>query len=518
MAEGTDGGCSKESGEPPLRVLELFAGIGGWRLALEAALPPGSVATFAPYDSGPHCSEIYALNFGEPCCRRNIEQLEPRELEGFDIWLMSPPCQPFSTTKDAKQGDLGDKRCKALDHLCAVLPRLAHPPRFVALENVKGFKGSAACAKWRGALEATGFTCRQLLLDLADFGTPNHRTRFYLLAERSQRFAICDRDVAEGAEVLRCGTVLREPEDTGRADADAGGLESHWEPLPPGVLARGPWARLRREEIEAAHSLARAARSAGRVADADAAFQDLRHNFSIRLAELRSCAGTAKGTLEPWLLDGAAGSWKLLPLPKASPDAFVVAFDGDAFKVESFLADAALRGDEPGVSWSRAGPSSTTRRVAEFLDGGPAEKELLVPAAVLAKPFARGLSYVGPDDARTFCFTGHYGKVMHKSSGSLLYLPSDEAAEAKPLDRDALPQAFEAVRFFSPREILNILGFPSWFVVPRDMALAHRYKSVGNSIAVTVAARLLEALLPCQGKGTYPPRASALAGAPTSGQ
>eukprot|EP00913_Durusdinium_trenchii_P020750 g19490.t1 len=93
-------------GCPPrqkLQVLELFAGIGGWRLALDSAACGASISA---YDSGPHCSEVYAQNFGESCCRRNIEQLGLKELDGFDLWLMSPPCQPFSTTREAKQRDL----------------------------------------------------------------------------------------------------------------------------------------------------------------------------------------------------------------------------------------------------------------------------------------------------------------------------------------------------------------------------------------------------------------------------
>merc|ERR1719158_258572 len=108
------------------RVLELFSGIGGWRLSLPRELEVGEVVA---YDSGEHCNAIYALNFGvkiQP--RRNIEHLSPTELNGFDIWLMSPPCQPFTATKDAGQKDMGDARCKGLLHLAAVLPQLDDKP------------------------------------------------------------------------------------------------------------------------------------------------------------------------------------------------------------------------------------------------------------------------------------------------------------------------------------------------------------------------------------------------------
>merc|ERR1712232_1174278 len=99
---------------------------------------------------------------------------------------------------------------------------------------------------------------------------------------------------------------------------------------------------------------------------------------------------------------------------------------------------------------------------------------------------------VEPTDVLSFCFTGHYGKVLHKSSGSLLHLPANDRP---PLNRLAPEGAHGGVRFFSPKEILNMLGFPADFTLPTDMALKHRYKVVGNSIAVSVATQLLCLLL-----------------------
>merc|ERR1712194_149236 len=118
--------------------------------------------------------------------------------------------------------------------------------------------------------------------------------------------------------------------------------------------------------------------------------------------------------------------------------------------------------------------------------------ELIVSQTVLEKPFARGLSYVEPRDTQSFCFTGHYGKVLHKSSGSMFHLPSDGGV---PLDRNNPATVFGAVRFFAPKEILNLLGFQKPFTLPKEMHLKHRYKVVGNSIAVTVCSELLRLLL-----------------------
>eukprot|EP00397_Hematodinium_sp_SG-2012_P068346 GEMP01110474.1.p1 GENE.GEMP01110474.1~~GEMP01110474.1.p1 ORF type:complete len:138 (+),score=19.77 GEMP01110474.1:69-482(+) len=112
---------------------------------------------------------------------------------------------------------------------------------------------------------------------------------------------------------------------------------------------------------------------------------------------------------------------------------------------------------------------------------------------VLAKPYARGLSYVSDDTYRSFCFTGHYGKVMHKSSGSLYYA----APEGRILDKTKLPEFHGTLRLFTPREVLNFLGFPSRFALPSedDMPLHRQYKAVGNSISITVTTQLLALLL-----------------------
>lgn len=490
-----------------LRVCELFAGLGGWRVALESMLPEGVHAKVTAYDSGPHCSEVYALNFREQCSRRNIEQLEPAALEGFDLWAMSPPCQPFSTTKEAKQRDIKDRRCKALGHLCGVLPRLKQPPHWIILENVKGFKTSEACEMWRAALAEAGYGGLEFCLDLAVFGAPNHRTRYYLLAERSDRLPSLQRERSSACSVVQGDDEKIEeedcalPSDGGPESAEctghAGCAAVHGQPaddfLPPGVLVKGPWAQTWRSKIDAAHAATRAASS--KTAQEEA-FRHLRACFCGEFASAFPEVAPGIRVEAPDILAGVTG-WKLLPLPRSQPDAFLIAFDADRDAGRRLAAElSAQGGTTPDASWSWAGSAvKEPRYIAEYLLpreslSAAEQAELVVPLSVLEKPFARGLSYVEPCDVQSFCFTGHYGKVLHKSSGSLLHIPG-----GRPLDRSNPAASHGSVRFFSPKEILNVLGFPEGFQLPSDMELRHRYKVVGNSIAVTVASSLLRLLL-----------------------
>lgn len=464
----------------PLKVLELFAGIGGWALALKAALPSESALEVQAYDNAEHCTQIYEHNFGTPCSRRNIEQLGEQALDGFDIWVMSPPCQPFSTTREAKQRDLQDKRCKALEHLCNMLPRLPNPPRWITLENVKGFHGSDACGKLQAALRQAGFTFKDFLLDLATFSVPNHRTRYYLIAERSDRF---DRSQAMDEVVLSLEPVI----------GDA---------LPAGIMARGSWAQARRLELVAAQDQAR--KATGHEAKHEI-FGAHRTTFLEKMSSMQ------------WALPHVSSSnWMLLPLPKDTPDAFLLVFQdnvqaGDAFLAAAVADEHALPASE--LTWSKtnggveADGLEDGRCMSDFLEPSLSQaelQELVVSRDVLAKPFAKGLSFVDRSSRRSFCFTGHYGKVLHKSSGSMFYDPlqtgkcasGESGCEThQPLDRNDLQQHHGAIRFFSPKEILNLLGFPENYEYPPNMELKHRYKAAGNSIAVTVAAELLRVLL-----------------------
>lgn len=264
-----------------------------------------------------------------------------------------------------------------------------------------------------------------------------------------------------------------------------------------GVVARGPWAAARRVETDAAHVEARAA--VGREAK-EACFHGLRDRFRGELATL--CGDSSNNGSGGAAALADLGSWKLLPLPRHDKDAVLVVFDNDRGAGSAFLSELECKGvlQVPNsVAWESTEDSASPggRPLADFLEeealvSEQERRELEVPLEVLQKPYARGLSYTQPSDLQSFCFTGHYGQVLHKASGSLLFVPT----KSKPgLDKANLIAVHGSIRFFSPKEILNLFGFPKNFVMPPAMELRHRYKAVGNSIAVTVTTKLLQILL-----------------------
>ncbi|MDE3033834.1 MAG: DNA cytosine methyltransferase, partial [Acidobacteriota bacterium] len=165
-----------------MRVLELFSGLGGWRLAL------GNRGVVAAYDVNESANATYALNHGEAPKVRELATISLRELaaHGADTWLLSPPCQPFC--RMGNHGGLDDRRSRAFRHLMELFPELA--PERLVLENVGGFLGSDAHALLAAHLRAHGLHRLDLEACPSRFGLPNQRPRVYVVASRKPMKAL----------------------------------------------------------------------------------------------------------------------------------------------------------------------------------------------------------------------------------------------------------------------------------------------------------------------------------------
>jgi site-specific DNA-cytosine methylase len=161
----------------PLRILELFCGIGGC-----AAAVGERADVVAAVDINRVALSVYSRNFKHPVVVRTIETLAAQTFEDWDadLWWLSPPCQPY--TVRGRQLDVHDVRAASL---LAVLDRIAElRPVYVALENVAGFQGSRAHHRLRETLQSAGYEMREGIVCPTELGVPNRRPRFYLVASR----------------------------------------------------------------------------------------------------------------------------------------------------------------------------------------------------------------------------------------------------------------------------------------------------------------------------------------------
>ncbi len=161
---------------PELRIIELFAGIGG----LAAAWPEAKV--LAAIDINQLAQRVYQQNFSHRYYVQEIESLSIETLLGYsaECWWMSPPCQPF--TRRGSLRDLADPRCRAFAHIVSALQHCR--PAKLGLENVIGFENSQAHRLLIAQLETLGYHTRSCELCPSHMGWPNRRPRFYLLASQ----------------------------------------------------------------------------------------------------------------------------------------------------------------------------------------------------------------------------------------------------------------------------------------------------------------------------------------------
>jgi len=176
-----------------LRIVEFFAGMGGMRSAADVS--GLSFEVVAAYEISEICAKAYQHNFGsDEWFVKTIDSLSAEDLDKLeaDVWLMSPPCQPF--TRSGRQKDTEDNRTMALLNLVKVLGEMKRRPRFLLLENVIGFEQSGSRSQLISALAGLGWVCAEFALHPEDFGLPNRRPRYYgLFREHHPQSEVADR-------------------------------------------------------------------------------------------------------------------------------------------------------------------------------------------------------------------------------------------------------------------------------------------------------------------------------------
>ena len=183
--------------------LEFYAGVGGWRMALDEALREAETSRIdhtvclAALDHSDLCLQVYHHNFPAEnrvkACR--IEQIKTEQLTTewqADGWFMSPPCQPHTRQHDNQEADLHDPRSASFLQLCKVLSELPEEalPTMICLENVVGFEESNSCRVWRQALSKRDYAVAHFHWNPTQVQLPNDRPRYFCLAVLRQKMNV----------------------------------------------------------------------------------------------------------------------------------------------------------------------------------------------------------------------------------------------------------------------------------------------------------------------------------------
>lgn len=178
------------------KVIDLFAGIGGMRLAFDKS----GFETVYSNDVNKYACKTYRENFGS-IDEKDIREVKTSDIPKFDVLLGGFPCQPFSMI--GKRDGLQDPRGQLFNEVVRFLNE--RKPRAFVLENVKNLlkhRKSETYSFIKSALEGAGdgYKVFEQILDSKDFGIPQHRERVYIvgISNPHKDFSFPKRSVGKG--------------------------------------------------------------------------------------------------------------------------------------------------------------------------------------------------------------------------------------------------------------------------------------------------------------------------------
>ena len=166
-------------------VVELFAGVGGFRLALERK---GFRTVWAnqwePATKLQHAYEVYTAHFGnQDVSNEDINLVDKAKIPKHSLIVGGFPCQDYSVARTKAEGIQGKKGVLwwAIEETLKV-----KKPPFILLENVDRLIKSPANQRGRDfgvilkSLDQLGYMLEWRVINAADYGFPQRRRRVFL--------------------------------------------------------------------------------------------------------------------------------------------------------------------------------------------------------------------------------------------------------------------------------------------------------------------------------------------------
>jgi DNA (cytosine-5)-methyltransferase 1 len=192
--------------ENEIKVVELFAGVGGFRLGLEGwngksassgykkeLKSPYKVVwsnQWEPSTKMQHASLVYEKRFGKNGhSNEDIQQVDVSAIPDHDLLVGGFPCQDYSvaTTLKSSKGLIGKKGVLWWS-IHKILSEKQYKPKYLFLENVDRLLISPSGQRGRDfaiilqSLNELGYAVEWRVINAADFGMPQRRRRIFILA------------------------------------------------------------------------------------------------------------------------------------------------------------------------------------------------------------------------------------------------------------------------------------------------------------------------------------------------
>lgn len=176
-----------------MRVIEMFAGVGGFRVGLSKVSQDFDFVWANQWEPGKKKQpawECYERNYGEgSCLNKNISDVKVDDIPDFDLLTAGFPCQDYSVAKSLKYsgGIEGKKGVLWWDVERVIRGKL---PKYVLLENVDRLLMSPSKQRGRDfaiilhCLMNNGYHVEWKVVNPASYGMPQKRKRIFIWASR----------------------------------------------------------------------------------------------------------------------------------------------------------------------------------------------------------------------------------------------------------------------------------------------------------------------------------------------
>lgn len=176
-----------------IRVVELFAGVGGFRIGLEGASDAYETVwnnQWEPSTQHQDASIVYQARFGRKGhCNRDINLVDTNEIPDHDLMVGGFPCQDYSVAATlSKSGGIEGKKGVLWWQIYRILNEKGdRRPRYLFFENVDRLLNSPATQRGRdfaiilASLADLGYIVEWRIINAADYGMPQRRRRAYIV-------------------------------------------------------------------------------------------------------------------------------------------------------------------------------------------------------------------------------------------------------------------------------------------------------------------------------------------------
>lgn len=178
-----------------IRVVELFAGVGGFRIGLERASNKFKTVwsnQWEPSTKRQDASIIYVNRFGiEGHSNEDINTVPTKNIPECDMLVGGFPCQDYSVATTLKRsGGIEGKKGVLWWQIYRIIDEMPIKPKFLFFENVDRLLKSPASQRGRdfaimlASLNDLGYDVEWRVINAAEYGMPQRRRRTYIVGYR----------------------------------------------------------------------------------------------------------------------------------------------------------------------------------------------------------------------------------------------------------------------------------------------------------------------------------------------